>query len=88
MPYNYESDIPLDTDIRIRFSGNISTFTLKTLEVNVTDQRTGESVEGEVEINHISKMLQIDSKDTYSALGWLAREGKILFKRGKQMNIR
>lgn len=33
--------------------------------------------QGEADILHISKLAQIDEGDTYSALGWLAREGKI-----------
>lgn len=40
-------------------------------------------MDNEVNTNYISKMLQIEVDDTYSALGWLAREGKIDFKRGK-----
>ena len=39
------------------------------------------SIEEEVDSNNISKLLQMDIKDTYSALGWLAREGKIEFKK-------
>jgi len=41
------------------------------------------SIDEEVNSNNISKLLQIDIKDIYSALGWLAREGKIEFKKGK-----
>ncbi|MCK4348641.1 MAG: winged helix-turn-helix domain-containing protein, partial [Thermoplasmatales archaeon] len=33
--------------------------------------------QGESDILHISKLAQMDESDTYSALGWLAREGKI-----------
>lgn len=33
--------------------------------------------QGESDIFHISKLTQMDESDTYSALGWLAREGKI-----------
>ncbi len=33
--------------------------------------------QGEADILHISKLAQMDERDTYSALGWLAREGKI-----------
>jgi len=33
--------------------------------------------QGEADILHISKLAQMDEGDTYSALGWLAREGKI-----------
>jgi hypothetical protein len=36
----------------------------------------------EVNTTYISKMLNIDVDDTFSALGWLAREGKIDFKKG------
>ena len=31
----------------------------------------------EVNVAHISEYLDMDEKDTFSALGWLAREGKI-----------
>ena len=37
--------------------------------------------EGKSDTKNISKMMDIDEKDTYSALGWLAREGKIQIKR-------
>ena len=33
--------------------------------------------QGESDILHISKLAQMDERETYSALGWLAREGKI-----------
>jgi len=33
--------------------------------------------QGESDILHISKLAQMDERDTYSALGWLAREGTI-----------
>lgn len=33
--------------------------------------------QGESDILHISKLTRMDESDTYSALGWLAREGKI-----------
>ncbi len=33
--------------------------------------------QGESDILHISKLAQMDESDIYSALGWLAREGKI-----------
>jgi len=33
--------------------------------------------QGESDILHISKLAQMDERDTYYALGWLAREGKI-----------
>ena len=33
--------------------------------------------QGEADILHISKLAQMDERDTYSALGWLAREGTI-----------
>jgi hypothetical protein len=34
-------------------------------------------IQGESDILHISKLAQMNERDTYSALGWLAREGKI-----------
>lgn len=37
--------------------------------------------EGRSDTKNISKMTNIKEKDTYSALGWLAREGKIQIKR-------
>ena len=39
------------------------------------------SIKKEIDTNNISKLLQMEVKDTYSALGWLAREGKIEFKK-------
>ena len=33
--------------------------------------------QGGADILHISRLAQMDERDTYSALGWLAREGKI-----------
>jgi hypothetical protein len=41
------------------------------------------NMDKDVNTNYISKMLEIDMDDTFSALGWLAREGKIDFKKGK-----
>ena len=35
------------------------------------------NTQGETDILHILKLTQMDERDTYSALGWLAREGKI-----------
>jgi len=35
------------------------------------------NTQGETDILHISKLAQMNEGDTYSALGWLAREGKI-----------
>jgi len=35
------------------------------------------NTQGETDILHISKLAQMDERDTYSALGWLAKEGKI-----------
>jgi len=32
---------------------------------------------GEVDISYIPKLAQINERDTFCALGWLAREGKI-----------
>lgn len=37
--------------------------------------------QGKSDTKNISKMIDINEKDTYSALGWLAREGKIQIKR-------
>lgn len=37
--------------------------------------------EGKSDTKNISKMANINENDTYSALGWLAREGKIQIKR-------
>lgn len=34
----------------------------------------------EIDVNAISRLTKIDKKDCYSALGWLAREGKITAK--------
>ena len=34
----------------------------------------------EIDVNAISRMTKIDKLDCYSALGWLAREGKITAK--------
>ena len=35
------------------------------------------SENGELDTQHISKLIDIDRKTTFSALGWLARENKI-----------
>jgi hypothetical protein len=40
--------------------------------------------EGEVELSEISRLTNIDNKHTFSALGWLAREDKIQFKKNKE----
>jgi predicted transcriptional regulator len=44
--------------------------------------------EGEVNTKYISKLLQMEEKDVQSALGWLAREGKIQIKRVKKTNLK
>jgi len=45
--------------------------------------------QGEADILHILKLAQMDERDTYSALGWLAREGKINTKaRGRNDEVR
>lgn len=59
-----------ETNLTIKIGGNAG----KIWELLV-------SVEEEVDSNNISKLLQIDIKDTYYALGWLAREGRIEFKK-------
>jgi len=61
--------------------------TLYTLgETNLTNQ-IGENAgkiwkllesNGEVDVSSITKMAQIKTQDAYSALGWLARENKII----------
>ena len=33
---------------------------------------------GEIDISYIPRLAQINDRDTYCALGWLAREGKII----------
>ncbi|MCX6665545.1 MAG: winged helix-turn-helix domain-containing protein [Euryarchaeota archaeon] len=38
---------------------------------------------GEVDVSNITKLTQIDEKEAYSALGWLARENKIDIKKTK-----
>lgn len=38
---------------------------------------------GEIDTNNISKFVDIDESETFSALGWLARENKIHLKRKK-----
>ena len=35
---------------------------------------------GEIDVNYIPKLANISEKDTYCALGWLAKEGKISAK--------
>jgi hypothetical protein len=37
--------------------------------------------EGEVELSLVSKLINVDNNETFSALGWLAREDKIQFKK-------
>ena len=38
---------------------------------------------GEIDVSNITKLTQIDEKEAYSALGWLARENKIDAKKTK-----
>ena len=38
---------------------------------------------GELDTNNISKLIKLDESDTFSALGWLARENKIHLKKKK-----
>lgn len=38
---------------------------------------------GEVDISSIAKLTRIEEKDAYWALGWLAREDKLMAKKGK-----
>jgi hypothetical protein len=38
------------------------------------------SKNNEIDISTISRLLKIEKRDCYSALGWLAREGKIIAK--------
>jgi len=40
--------------------------------------------EGKVDTIYISKLTKINKRDTFSALGWLAREGKIQIKKRKE----
>ena len=54
-------------------------------ETNLTDKIGADAgkvwnlleTQGKVDIHNIKNHLQIDEKDAYSALGWLARENKI-----------
>jgi len=36
---------------------------------------------GELDTNNISKLISLDESDTFTALGWLARENKIQLKK-------
>lgn len=38
---------------------------------------------GELDTNNISKLIQLEESETFSALGWLARENKIQLKKKK-----
>jgi len=42
------------------------------------------NLEGEIDILNISKLTKIEEKDTYLAIGWLAREKKIHLNMGEQ----
>jgi hypothetical protein len=37
--------------------------------------------QGEVELSQVSKLINVNNNQTFSALGWLAREDKIQFKK-------
>ncbi len=39
---------------------------------------------GELDTNHISRLIQKDERNIFSALGWLARENKIQLQKKKQ----
>lgn len=41
------------------------------------------NVWGEVDVSSIAKLAEMEERDAYSALGWLAREDKIQAKMGK-----
>lgn len=41
---------------------------------------------GDIDVSTIAKIAQIERRDVYSALGWLARENKIRASKGKQIN--
>jgi len=42
----------------------------------------------DIVVSTITKIAQINKRDAYSALGWLAREDKIRLSKGKQINYR
>jgi hypothetical protein len=62
--------------------------TYKIGETNLTDKIGSDagkvwqilSKNNEIDISTISRILKIEKRDSYSALGWLAREGKIITK--------
>jgi len=43
---------------------------------------------GELDTTHISRLIQKDDKNIFSALGWLARENKIQLKKKKQISTK
>lgn len=43
---------------------------------------------GEVNISTIKRLAEIDDKEAYSALGWLAREEKICIVKGNRYNLK
>ncbi len=42
---------------------------------------------GEVDTTHISRLIQKDEENMFSALGWLARENKIQLSKKKQLDV-
>lgn len=42
--------------------------------------------QGEVELSQVSKLVSMENGQTFSALGWLAREDKIQFKKADKDN--
>lgn len=71
---------------------NGSKYELK--ETNLTDKIGGDAgkvwnvlnSQGIIDVSTITKITQINKRDAYSALGWLAREDKIRISKGKQIN--
>jgi subtilisin family serine protease len=47
-PQNFQPDVPLDSEINIKFSGNISEFTVKNIELNLINMRTETTIPGEM----------------------------------------
>ena len=71
---------------------NGSKYELK--ETNLTDKIGGDAGkvwnalnnQGDIDVSTITKIAQIQTRDAYRALGWLAREDKIRILKGKQIN--
>lgn len=42
---------------------------------------------GELDTTHISRLIQKDEENIFSALGWLARENKIQLSKKKQLDV-